>query len=145
MLVHILVLIRVPEWAARSLLFRIRMFPLCSCYVTATTQAFCKTDKAERQFQTLSLSFKGAKFFCHFYALLVFLFPISYFLLLFLSEAHFSALPSVLCLRITLSLLLAEIASSLGKGVHFNTFGGNPVACAIGSSVLDVSSVFIHS
>ncbi|XP_063066708.1 alanine--glyoxylate aminotransferase 2, mitochondrial [Engraulis encrasicolus] len=31
-----------------------------------------------------------------------------------------------------------EIASSFGKGVHFNTFGGNPVACAIGSSVLDV-------
>ncbi|XP_062409714.1 alanine--glyoxylate aminotransferase 2, mitochondrial [Sardina pilchardus] len=30
-----------------------------------------------------------------------------------------------------------EIASSFGKGVHFNTFGGNPVACAIGSSVLD--------
>lgn len=30
-----------------------------------------------------------------------------------------------------------EIASSFGKGVHFNTFGGNPVACAIGSAVLD--------
>uniref|UniRef100_A0A672YZ29 Alanine--glyoxylate aminotransferase 2, mitochondrial n=1 Tax=Sphaeramia orbicularis TaxID=375764 RepID=A0A672YZ29_9TELE len=32
----------------------------------------------------------------------------------------------------------AEIAASFGKGVHFNTFGGNPVACAVGSSVLDV-------
>ncbi|KAI7795630.1 alanine--glyoxylate aminotransferase 2, mitochondrial [Triplophysa rosa] len=31
----------------------------------------------------------------------------------------------------------AEIASSFAKGVHFNTFGGNPLACAIGSSVLD--------
>lgn len=31
----------------------------------------------------------------------------------------------------------AEIASSFAKGVHFNTFGGNPVACAIASSVLD--------
>ncbi|XP_030625918.1 alanine--glyoxylate aminotransferase 2, mitochondrial isoform X1 [Chanos chanos] len=30
-----------------------------------------------------------------------------------------------------------EIASSFAKGVHFNTFGGNPVACAIASSVLD--------
>lgn len=31
-----------------------------------------------------------------------------------------------------------EIAASFSKGVHFNTFGGNPVACAIASSVLDV-------
>ncbi|XP_051536788.1 alanine--glyoxylate aminotransferase 2, mitochondrial [Myxocyprinus asiaticus] len=31
----------------------------------------------------------------------------------------------------------AEIASSFAKGVHFNTFGGNPLACAIASSVLD--------
>ncbi|XP_062333875.1 alanine--glyoxylate aminotransferase 2, mitochondrial [Osmerus eperlanus] len=30
-----------------------------------------------------------------------------------------------------------EIAASFAKGVHFNTFGGNPVACAIGSAVLD--------
>ncbi|XP_036386020.1 alanine--glyoxylate aminotransferase 2, mitochondrial [Megalops cyprinoides] len=30
-----------------------------------------------------------------------------------------------------------EIANSFAKGVHFNTFGGNPVACAIASSVLD--------
>uniref|UniRef100_A0AAY4DI90 Alanine--glyoxylate aminotransferase 2, mitochondrial n=1 Tax=Denticeps clupeoides TaxID=299321 RepID=A0AAY4DI90_9TELE len=30
-----------------------------------------------------------------------------------------------------------EIARSFAKGVHFNTFGGNPVACAIASSVLD--------
>ncbi|XP_068191195.1 alanine--glyoxylate aminotransferase 2, mitochondrial-like [Antennarius striatus] len=30
-----------------------------------------------------------------------------------------------------------EIAASLSKGVHFTTFGGNPVACAIASSVLD--------
>jgi len=41
-----------------------------------------------------------------------------------------------------LSLLVrvfSEIAASFAKGVHFNTFGGNPVACAIASSVLDVS------
>ncbi|XP_046411893.1 alanine--glyoxylate aminotransferase 2, mitochondrial [Neodiprion fabricii] len=31
-----------------------------------------------------------------------------------------------------------EIASSLKKALHFNTFGGNPVACAIGSAVLNV-------
>ncbi|XP_030598696.1 alanine--glyoxylate aminotransferase 2, mitochondrial [Archocentrus centrarchus] len=30
-----------------------------------------------------------------------------------------------------------EIAASFVKGVHFNTFGGNPVACAVASSVLD--------
>ncbi|TNN68105.1 Alanine--glyoxylate aminotransferase 2, mitochondrial [Liparis tanakae] len=30
-----------------------------------------------------------------------------------------------------------EIAASFAKGVHFNTFGGNPVACAVASSVLD--------
>uniref|UniRef100_A0A7N6AN12 Alanine--glyoxylate aminotransferase 2, mitochondrial n=1 Tax=Anabas testudineus TaxID=64144 RepID=A0A7N6AN12_ANATE len=30
-----------------------------------------------------------------------------------------------------------EIAASFTKGVHFNTFGGNPVACAVASSVLD--------
>ncbi|KAK3608047.1 hypothetical protein CHS0354_031033 [Potamilus streckersoni] len=31
-----------------------------------------------------------------------------------------------------------EIAASMSKAIHFNTFGGNPVACAIGSAVLDV-------
>ncbi|KAM8827481.1 alanine--glyoxylate aminotransferase 2, mitochondrial isoform 2-T2 [Spinachia spinachia] len=30
-----------------------------------------------------------------------------------------------------------EIAASFAKGAHFNTFGGNAVACAIASSVLD--------
>lgn len=30
-----------------------------------------------------------------------------------------------------------EIASVLSKASHFNTFGGNPVACAVGSAVLD--------
>ena len=33
----------------------------------------------------------------------------------------------------------AEIAQSLSAATHFNTFGGNPLACAIGSAVLDVS------
>lgn len=32
-----------------------------------------------------------------------------------------------------------EIAGSLQHALHFNTFGGNPLACAVGSSVLDVS------
>uniref|UniRef100_A0A8C6K917 Alanine--glyoxylate aminotransferase 2, mitochondrial n=1 Tax=Nothobranchius furzeri TaxID=105023 RepID=A0A8C6K917_NOTFU len=31
-----------------------------------------------------------------------------------------------------------EIAASFAKGIHFNTFGGNPVACAVASSVLDI-------
>ena len=31
-----------------------------------------------------------------------------------------------------------EIAETMGKTLHFNTFGGNPVACAVGSAVLDV-------
>uniref|UniRef100_A0A7N8XUT2 Alanine--glyoxylate aminotransferase 2, mitochondrial n=1 Tax=Mastacembelus armatus TaxID=205130 RepID=A0A7N8XUT2_9TELE len=30
-----------------------------------------------------------------------------------------------------------EIAASFAKGIHFNTFGGNPMACAVASSVLD--------
>ena len=32
-----------------------------------------------------------------------------------------------------------EIASVMGHALHFNTYGGNPVASAVGSSVLDVS------
>lgn len=32
----------------------------------------------------------------------------------------------------------AEIAKSLNRALHFNTFGGNPLACAVGSTVLDV-------
>ncbi|KAK3746895.1 hypothetical protein RRG08_030306 [Elysia crispata] len=31
-----------------------------------------------------------------------------------------------------------EIAATMGQALHFNTFGGNPVACAVGSAVLDV-------
>ncbi|XP_063310040.1 alanine--glyoxylate aminotransferase 2, mitochondrial isoform X1 [Pelobates fuscus] len=31
-----------------------------------------------------------------------------------------------------------EIANSYAQALHFNTFGGNPVACAVGSAVLDV-------
>lgn len=34
-----------------------------------------------------------------------------------------------------------EIASSLTKATHFNTFGGNPMACAVGLAVLDVSTL----
>ena len=32
-----------------------------------------------------------------------------------------------------------EIAASLGKALHFNTFGGNPLSCAVGAKVLEVS------
>jgi alanine-glyoxylate transaminase / (R)-3-amino-2-methylpropionate-pyruvate transaminase len=32
----------------------------------------------------------------------------------------------------------ADIASSLGQKIHFNTYGGNPVSCAIGREVLRV-------
>lgn len=31
-----------------------------------------------------------------------------------------------------------EVAKALTKAGHFNTFGGNPVACTVGISVLDV-------
>lgn len=31
-----------------------------------------------------------------------------------------------------------EISSQMSKALHFNTFGGNPLACAIGMEVLDV-------
>ncbi|KAJ8944322.1 hypothetical protein NQ318_016129, partial [Aromia moschata] len=31
-----------------------------------------------------------------------------------------------------------EIAEALTKAAHFNTFGGNPVACAVGIAVLDI-------
>lgn len=30
-----------------------------------------------------------------------------------------------------------EIANSLAQNLHFNTFGGNPMACVVGSAVLD--------
>lgn len=31
-----------------------------------------------------------------------------------------------------------EIAAKLGQALHFNTFGGNPMASAVGLTVLDV-------
>lgn len=31
-----------------------------------------------------------------------------------------------------------EIASTLGKALYFNTYGGNPLSCAVGCAVLDV-------
>lgn len=31
-----------------------------------------------------------------------------------------------------------DIAASLSKAGYFNTFGGNPLACVVGSTVLDV-------
>lgn len=34
-----------------------------------------------------------------------------------------------------------EIAKALSRASHFNTFGGNPVACAAGKAVLEVSSL----
>lgn len=35
-----------------------------------------------------------------------------------------------------------EISQKLAKAIHFNTFGGNPVACAVGMSVLKVNIHF---
>jgi alanine-glyoxylate transaminase/(R)-3-amino-2-methylpropionate-pyruvate transaminase len=32
----------------------------------------------------------------------------------------------------------SEIAQALTNSMHFNTFGGNPLACAVGIAVLDV-------
>ena len=32
-----------------------------------------------------------------------------------------------------------EIASVMNTALHFNTFGGNPIASAVGIAVLDVS------
>ena len=32
-----------------------------------------------------------------------------------------------------------EIAATLSKALHFNTYGGNPMASAVGNTVLDVS------
>ena len=32
-----------------------------------------------------------------------------------------------------------EIAESLSQALHFNTFGGNPLACTVGMAVLNVS------
>ena len=39
-----------------------------------------------------------------------------------------------------------EIAACMSpsNAVHFNTFGGNPLSCAVGSTVLDVSSERNH-
>ena len=32
-----------------------------------------------------------------------------------------------------------EISDTMATAVHFNTYGGNPMACAVGAKVLDVS------
>lgn len=37
-----------------------------------------------------------------------------------------------------------EIAKVMDSALHFNTYGGNPMASAVGSAVLDVSSYFFH-
>lgn len=34
-----------------------------------------------------------------------------------------------------------EIAKGLTRASHFNTYGGNPVACTVGITVLDVSKL----
>jgi len=39
---------------------------------------------------------------------------------------------------INVVLFLLEIASSLAQNLHFNTFGGSPLACVVGAAVLDV-------
>lgn len=37
-----------------------------------------------------------------------------------------------------ITFFFIEIADTFAQGVHFNTFGGNPLASSIGSSVIDV-------
>ena len=34
--------------------------------------------------------------------------------------------------------MLLDIAKTMAEALHFNTFGGNPMACATGSAVLEV-------
>lgn len=49
---------------------------------------------------------------------------------------------------ISVVLFLLEIASSLAQNLHFNTFGGSPLACVVGAAVLDVGRMlykFIYS
>jgi acetylornithine/succinyldiaminopimelate/putrescine aminotransferase len=38
-----------------------------------------------------------------------------------------------------------KIAESLTQALHFNTYGGNPIACAVGLEVLKVNSGVIQS
>lgn len=38
----------------------------------------------------------------------------------------------------------SEIASVLAQRIRFNTFGGNPVATAIGKAVLEVIARHVH-
>ena len=35
-----------------------------------------------------------------------------------------------------------EIANKMSEALHFNTYGGNPISCAVGSAVLKVSFPF---
>lgn len=39
-----------------------------------------------------------------------------------------------------------EVANSFGKALYFNTYGGNPLASAVGKAVLDVNflSLFLN-
>lgn len=37
------------------------------------------------------------------------------------------------------ALLFSEIAQTMTRALHFNTYGGNPMACAVGSAVIEVS------
>lgn len=47
-----------------------------------------------------------------------------------------------MCVRVC---FFPEIAASFVKASHFNTFGGNPLACAVASSVLDVRTDLLIS
>ena len=37
-----------------------------------------------------------------------------------------------------------QIASTMGRALHFNTYGGNPLSCAVGCSVLDVGHLICN-
>ena len=62
----------------------------------------------------------------------------------FLGETLFSFIIVRELTNLFCPCLFAEIASTMGTALHFNTFGGNPMACAVGSAVLDVSYKLIN-
>ena len=57
------------------------------------------------------------------------------------SKYYFCACSYVIYIACSCLLVVCciEIAANMGKSLHFNTYGGNPMASAVGSTVLDVS------
>lgn len=63
----------------------------------------------------------------------------------FLASEHFKAKPDIVCLSkgvaggvpMGVTVVTEEIAQKIPAGIHTNTFGGNPLACAASIAVLD--------